>query len=50
MQIQIKVIITVQVRADLDLALDESQHITEDTRIRAAIYSLKDLVGDCPFQ
>ena len=34
-----------QVRADLNVPLDKSQKITDDTRIRAAVPTLKYLVG-----
>ena len=33
-----------QVRADLNVPLDKSQKITDDTRIRAAVPTLKYLV------
>lgn len=38
-------VIPVQVRADLNVPLDKSQKITDDTRIRAAIPTLKYLVN-----
>ena len=39
-----------QVRADLNVPLDKSQNITDDTRIRAAIPTLKYLVSHAAAQ
>ena len=33
-------------RADLNVPLDENQHITDDTRVRAVIPTIKHLIGN----